>query len=84
MGFLGATITDEESPWSTYVAVGIVVTVLGVIVFFLAGGLNHLDAGLAYGSFLLSIFVIVLGVATVVGGLAWRFWQTSHGVDPDF
>jgi hypothetical protein len=81
---LAATGSNDESPWSIYVAVGMFVASLGAIVFFLTGGPNHPNAGLAYGSFLLSVFVIVLGIAAVVGGLAWRFWQTSHGVDPDF
>jgi hypothetical protein len=73
-----------DSPWSAYVVVGVVVAVLGLVVFLLAGGLGHLSDGLGYGAFAISLFLVGLGIASVVGGLAWRHWQVSHGIDPDF
>jgi uncharacterized membrane protein YccC len=84
VGIIAAYATDDESPWNQYVTVGLFVAILGVILFFLSGGVNHPSGGFAYGSFLLSLGVMVLGSATIIGGVAWRFWQTSHGMDPDF
>ena len=63
----------EPSPWSTYLIVGFVVVTLGVIVFFLAGGLGHPTTGIVDGSFLLSLFVIALGIATVLAALGLRY-----------
>jgi len=62
----------EPSPWTTYLFVGVVVGILGALVFFLAGGTNHPGGGVVYGSFLLSLVLIVLGVATALGSLAIR------------
>jgi len=73
-----------DSPWSTYVVVGVVVAVLGLVVFLLAGGLAHLSSGFGYGAFTISLLLVGLGSASVVGGLVWRHWQVSHGIDPDF
>jgi uncharacterized membrane protein YhaH (DUF805 family) len=62
----------EESPSSTYLWVGTLVLILGVIVFFLGGGLGHPTSGYGYVSFLLSLFLVVLGIATLLTGLGVR------------
>lgn len=62
----------EDSPWTTYLFVGVVVGILGVLVFFLAGGTDPPSGGIVYGSFLLSLVLIALGVATALGSLAVR------------
>jgi hypothetical protein len=62
------------SPWSTYVIVGMVIAILGVIVFFLAGGLHHPTTGIVEASFFLSLFVMGLGIATALAGLGVRYW----------
>lgn len=67
------------SPWSTYLVCGIVVAILGVVVFSLAGGLNHSTTGLVEGSFLLSLFLIGLGIATALAGLGLRYWGQRRG-----
>jgi hypothetical protein len=62
----------EPSDWTTWAAVGTGVTLLGTFVFFLAGGLKPPNGGIAYGAYLLSLFVIGLGVMTVLGSLVVR------------
>jgi hypothetical protein len=67
----------EPSDWTTGVAVGIVVTLVGALVFFSSGGLQPPSGGIAFGSYLLLLFVIGLGAATVVGSLAIYRWRRA-------
>jgi hypothetical protein len=62
----------EPSNWSTGFAVGIGVALMGALLFLLSGGLRPPGSGIAYGAYLLSLFLISLGVATVLGSLVVR------------
>jgi hypothetical protein len=73
MAVLPLFIGTGPAPWTTYLGVGVAIVVMGLIVFFWAGGLGHPTSGIVYGSFLLSLFLIVLGAATTVGAFGIRY-----------
>ena len=60
------------SSWRTYLWVGAGVAIAGAILLVAAGGLTSPAQGIARASYYLSIFLVVLGVATAVAGLGLR------------
>jgi hypothetical protein len=63
------------SRWTTYVAVGLAVVLLGLALFWLGGGWNHPTTGQGQEPFLLSVFLLGLGAFTVLVGAVLRTWK---------
>jgi len=67
------------SEWTTYAGVGIGVALVGTLVLFLAGGFNPPGQGLVRLAYLLSLFVVGLGLATLLASLVVRRRQGDAG-----